>query len=119
MEHDAGGTPVPPGAVAFGLNPGLDLVDTGVDDTLCLAFRIPWFGHGWLAPPPVDRMARQGGSPGDLAYGELVAEMHPPDLGKHAHCDHSSSSCSFVEQAIESCGPDLDENYCREWGNFQ
>ncbi|WP_206047009.1 hypothetical protein, partial [Noviherbaspirillum denitrificans] len=65
------------------------------------------------------RIARQIRAPFDLSYGELLAEMHPPDLGKHAHCDHSSSSCPFIEQAIESRGSNLDENYCGKWVNFQ
>lgn len=53
---------------------------------------------------------------GDLANRQRLAELHPPDLGEHAHCDRALSLCSRFEQVIQSRGStrgsNLDEIYC-------
>src|SRR5690606_16552138 len=44
-----------------------------------------------LVPQPVaNGVPGKPGLPRDLAQRQVVAEMHPPDLGQHTHFDHSS-----------------------------
>jgi hypothetical protein len=63
---------------------------------------------------PVQRHRR---APRHLPQRHPVAQMHPSDLGQHAHVDHSLFSRSFFERASQSRGSDLDENYLLKWVN--
>jgi hypothetical protein len=42
-----------------------------------------------------------------------LAEIHPPDLGQHAHCDHLCIPCSTIEQDVQSRGSILNERQQR------
>ena len=43
--------------------------------------------------PLLDRVARQARALRDLAEGELVAQLHAPDLANHVHGDHLVFPC--------------------------
>ena len=42
----------------------------------------------WGLEPFLDRVARQTRALGDFAVGELLAQLHAPDLAYHFHGDH-------------------------------
>ncbi|WP_230939601.1 UvrD-helicase domain-containing protein, partial [Burkholderia vietnamiensis] len=44
-------------------------------------------------------------------------EIHPPDLGQHAHRDHLCISCSNIEQDIQSRGSNFGANHTVRWVN--
>lgn len=50
------------------------------------------FGHTVLAQPLPRGVPRQSRAPAHLADGQPISQVHPPDLGQHAHADHSCVS---------------------------
>lgn len=62
-----------------------------------LAFDVAPFvpGNGFAGglQPLLNRAARPAGALRDLAEGELVAQLHAPDLANHGHGDRLVSPC--------------------------
>lgn len=83
----------------------------------CLARRVLRFNN--LRPPQTAayRVSRKPRTPRHFTQRHPVAEMHPPELGQHAHVDHSSFPRSFPERDSQSRGSVLRENYLPKWVN--
>ncbi|MBB0025850.1 transposase [Ralstonia pickettii] len=103
---------------------------TGVGAQLFLKLPGPFVHHARTDPLRALRLRRsrlpqlrphrvlgQTRSPCDLPQRQLLAEIHPSDLGQHAHRDHPCIPCSKIEQDIQSRGSNFDANHPAKWVN--
>ncbi|CAG9197806.1 hypothetical protein BVI434_1420001 [Burkholderia vietnamiensis] len=111
LEHEPGGAPVTLRAMTVGTQPTCQLCGPVVDDARADALRILRLDSISLPQPATHRVSGQARTPRNLAQRDLLAEIHPPDLGQYAHRDHLCIPCSKIEQGIQSRGSKFDENF--------
>lgn len=78
--------------MAVGVQPLTQLIRPGVGDAPGGTRSVPRLDNLLLAKPMPEGVPGEPGLPRDLAQRQVVAEVHPPDLGQHAHFDHSPIS---------------------------
>jgi hypothetical protein len=110
--------PLAPATVAVRLEPRGEQLRPPVELARAPSRRVLRFHHRRPAQPPPHRVPREPRAPRHLAQRHPVPEMHPSDLRQHSHADHSLFSCSFFEQASQSRGSVLRENYLPKWVSF-
>jgi hypothetical protein len=115
LEHEPGRAPVTLRAMAVCPQPARQLRGPLVDDARADALRVLRLNGIRLPKPAAHRVPGQARAPRNLAQRDLLAEIHPPDLGQYAHRDHLCIPCSKIEQGIQSRGSKFDENYSLRW----
>lgn len=104
LEHEPRRAPVTLRSMTVCPEPTRQLCSPIVDDAGTDALWLLRLGGVGLRQPRAYRVSGQGRSPRNLAQRDLLAEIHPPDLGQYAHCDHPCRPRSKNEQGIQSRG---------------
>jgi len=99
LEQRLGRSPIARRPIRIDAQRSLQLLDPRVQYAALRPRRVPRLGHALLAQPPLHRIPRQPRTAADLSDGQPIPQVHSPDLGQHAHVDHSCFPCSFLEQA--------------------
>lgn len=103
-------------AVAICLQLLSPLICPGIDSTLRFPLGLLQLCYVCCSKPFADGVTRQTCPSLDFSDGKLVVEIHPPNLGKHAHLDYSCCLCSKNEQKFSQGGSNFSGSYGRNWG---